>query len=365
MADRRRGARLFPARRGALGLAATPAPPLAFILVGILLGPQIIGVLSRDVLLNLDVVISVALAALGIFVGFGLGAVTASGLPRLLLAAWVEAALTVLVVGGVMYALLSRWGLPVPADTLLFALVLGVCACASAATRLVNGSDVEARIARIVDLDDLPLVALGTIMVALAGSGGVANTLLVGAAATVLVAAGGALLFARANGEAERGVYVAGVVVLLGGLGAYTGVSPLLTGTLAALIWARGSTSADRIIAADLRALQHPLVALLLIVAGASIQWTAALLWITGPLVLLRLMGKLVGGAAAARLARVPAGQLAGVLVTPGVLGVALALNVQQVLNAPDALLISAVTVAVGVSELLSLAVADAGDEHP
>jgi hypothetical protein len=253
----------------------------------------------------------------------------------------------------------------VPADTRLFALVLGVCACASAATRLVNGSDLDARIARIVDLGDVPLVALGTITVALAGSRNVPNSLLVGAGATVLAAAGGALLFARANSEAERGVYVTGVVVLLGGLGAYTGVSPLLTGTLAALVWVRGSTGADRIIATDLRALQHPLVALLLIVAGASIQWTAALLWITGPLVLLRLIGKLVGGAAAARLARLPAGQLAGVLVPPGVLGVALALNVQQVLDAPDALLISAVTVAVGVFELLSLAATDEGDERP
>jgi len=357
--------RLFPARGGALGLAATPAPPLLFILVGILLGPQMVGVLSREVLLNLDVVISVALAALGIFVGFGLGVVRANGPSRLLLAAWVEAALTVVVVGGVMYALLSRWGLPVPADTRLFALVLGVCACASAATRLVNGSDLDARIARIVDLGDVPLVALGTVTVALAGSRNVPNSLLVGAGATVLAAAGGALLFARANSEAERGVYVTGVVVLLGGLGAYTGVSPLLTGTLAALVWVRGSTGADRIIATDLRALQHPLVALLLIVAGASIQWTAALLWITGPLVLLRLIGKLVGGAAAARLARLPAGQLAGVLVPPGVLGVALALNVQQVLDAPDALLISAVTVAVGVFELLSLAATDEGDERP
>jgi hypothetical protein len=53
------------------------------------------------------------------------------------------------------------------------------------------------------------------------------------------------------------------------------------------------------------------------------------------------------------------------VLVPPGVLGVALALNVQQVLDAPDALLISAVTVAVGVFELLSLAAADEGDERP
>lgn len=108
-------------------------------------------------------------------------------------------------------------------------------------------------------------------------------------------------------------------------------------------------------IASDLRKLQHPLVALLLIIAGAPIQWQYVLLWIAAPLVLLRIIGKLVASLAVARLADVPAGLLAAVLLPPGVLGVALALNVQQSFATDDMLLVSGVMVAAAVSELLSV----------
>jgi hypothetical protein len=357
--------RLFPARRAALGLNATPAPAVVFILLGMLLGPEATGVLSGNTLRALDPVVSIALAALGIFVGLGVGSLDTHGQTRLLVAAWLEATLTIVVVGACMYLLIGRWGLPLPTSAVLFSLVLGVCACASAATRMTEGPGDLARVARIVDLEDVPLIALGTVAVALAGSRDVVSSLLLGAAATLLVAIGAALLFERARGDAERGVYVAGAVVLLGGVGAYAGTSPLLTGALAALAWVRGPNRADQVIARDLRALQHPLVALLLIVAGASVQWNLALLWIAAPLVLLRLVGKVLASAAAARLTTLPAGLLASVLMPPGVLGVALALNVQQVLDTPDTLLLSAVTVAAGVSELLSTLMPGEGESRP
>jgi hypothetical protein len=52
----------------------------------------------------------------------------------------------------------------------------------------------------------------------------------------------------------------------------------------------------------------------------------------------------------------VPAGLLATILAPPGVLGIALALNVQQVLNTTDTIIMSAVTVAIVASEVLALA---------
>ncbi len=347
---------LLPVRRAALGLSPSAAPALTFVLVGIALGPAGLGALSPAALIRFDPVVSVALAALGIFVGLGLAAVRSPGAPMLLFAAGIEAAVTIAVVTGGMYVLLARWAVPLALDISLFALILGVCACASAATRLADNTDRDMwRAARIVDMDDVPLVLLGTFVVAAAAGAPLIESALMTVAASLAVGAAGWLLFEHARSDAERGVFVAGAVLLLGGIGAYLGTSPLLSGCAAALVWVRTPGAADRIIGADLRKLQHPLVALLLIVAGASIQWTIALLWIAAPLVLLRLTGKLLAATATARLIGVSPGLLATVMVPPGVLGIALALNVQQMLGLADTILLSSVTVAAGVTELLSV----------
>jgi hypothetical protein len=305
----------------------------------------------------------VALAALGVFVGLGVGATSIRSQARLWSAAWLEASVTAALVGAAVYILLREWQMPLPADPILLACVFGICASASAATRMADTGSDAARVGRVVDLDDVPLVVFGAAAVAVAAQVDVGRSLAIGGAAALLVAVGSALLLERARTPAERGVYVSGSIVLLGGIGAYASVSPLLTGAVAALIWSRGPTAAGHVIARNLQTLQHPLVALLLIVAGAWIQWTLAVLWIAGPLIALRLMAKLVAGLAAARLTGLPAGMLTVVSVPPGVLGVALALNVQQVLGTSSTLLLSGVTVAAGISELLSAIVPS--DEGP
>lgn len=346
--------RVFPARRSALGLRASSAPALPFILIGMLLGPGALGVLTPGVLARLDPIVSIALAALGIFVGLGIANTEPGGRARLYGAALVEVLLTIAVVGTGVYALLHSWQLPVVPGPLLFALVAGICASASAAVR-IEGAGHGARASRIADFDDAPLVVLGTIAVAVCGSRPVAVGFAVVAGAALLAGTAGWMLFERARGEAERGAFVAGIVALLGGVGAYTGTSPMLAGTIAALVWAWSPGRADRIIAADFRQLQHPLVALLLVVAGASVQWEARLLWIAAPLVLLRHIGKVLASIASAKMIGVPPGLAAMVLLPPGVLGVAVALNVQQALSTRDLLLVSGVTVATAVSELVSV----------
>jgi hypothetical protein len=233
-------------------------------------------------------------------------------------------------------------------------MALGVCSSASAATRPGEGPGPGRIAAAIGDLDDLPLILLGTLLVAAASGRPVTSTILITTAASLLTGAAGWLLFERDDSEAQRGVFVAGTVLLLGGIAAYSGTSPLLSGCVAALFWHRAAGAADRIIADDIGKLQHPLVALLLVVAGASIEWSLALAWIAGPLVLLRMLGKLLGSGAAARVTGVPAGFLVTVLLPPGVLGIALALNLYQVLDAAGSLLLSGVTVAAVVSELVS-----------
>jgi hypothetical protein len=157
-------------------------------------------------------------------------------------------------------------------------------------------------------------------------------------------------------------------------------VSPLMVGLTAGVCWtlARGRT--DRIVQEDLRKVQHPLVALLLVIAGA--RWTPLLaaLWWLAPYVLCRLAGKVAGGWAAARFLEarfagapiisasrddateivmpetVSAADLAAFLMPPGVLAIAFALNFQQMLP-PDAgaLLLSTVAAGTAVFELFAL----------
>ncbi len=354
--------RIFPARGSAFGLGAASTPAVAVIALGVLLGPAALDILTPTVLARLDPVVSIALAALGVFVGLGIGASGLSDPPRVLAAALSEVAITTLVVGGGLFLLLAYWSVPLPYPMLLFAAVAGICASASAATR-ITGNGQAARASRIVDLDDVPLVALGAVAVAVAGARPVLSGVVLVAAAAALAGWAGWMLFERARGEAERGAFVAGTLALVGGVGAYSGTSPLLGGAIAALVWTWSPGRADRIIAADLRRLQHPLVALLLIVAGASIEWQYAVLWVAAPLVLLRLIGKLAASLAVAGLVDVQAGLLAAVLLPPGVLGVAVALNVQQVLGFDDMLLVSSVTVAAAVSELISVLPLAGADE--
>jgi hypothetical protein len=170
------------------------------------------------------------------------------------------------------------------------------------------------------------------------------------------VGAAGWLLFERAQGTAERSVFVIGTLALLGGGAAYLGGSPLLTGLAAGWLWVLAPGETDRVAASELRKLQHPLVVLLLIAAGASIEITLAGIWLFAPYVVFRLAGKLLGGWAASRVAPgVAPSDLGAYLVPPGVIGIAFALNLAQVLPGSASAVIFAVSVGAIACELLAL----------
>lgn len=335
-----------------LGVPAIAVPASLFLLLGAGLGPHGLGVLSGRALGHLDIVISVALAMIGVFAGLSVSAGANRATRATLSIGAVSAAVTILTVTGGMYVLVTRWGIPLPMGALALAAMLGICSSVSAAVSVGrDASDALRRAARLADDDDVPLIVLGVTAVALIAGGSAVERLLATAAAGVAIGLAGWLLFERATDAAERGVFMTGSILLLAGAGAYLGTSPLLSGFVAALVWVRAPGAADRITADDLRVLQHPLVVLLLIVAGALVQWSAAVLWVAAALVLLRLVGKLAASLAVARIARIPPGLLAGVLLPPGIMGIALALNVRQVLAVEDGLIVPAVTVAAAISE--------------
>lgn len=345
---------LIPHRRVALGLSDNAAPSLVFVFAGILLGPEGLNIISATALAYFSPAISVALAVLGVFIGSELAAVRSTGALGWVGGAVTQGFITLCVVGVSMFVLLSQWGLSLPLDPLNAAVILGLCCAVSAAVKVsVTGDATTA--AAVADFDDvLPVVLGGLIIALLSNSSSPATALALTAAAGVIIAVAGAVLFEFADGAPERGVFVTGTVLLLGGAAAYVGASPLLSGCIAGVIWTGATESMANLVDSDLRKLQHPLVAILVILAGASSQFSYPLLWIAAPLVLARLTGKLVGSMVTARLVDIPAGLLATVLTPPGVLGIAFALNVQQVISTGDSLIVSAVAAATVGSELLA-----------
>ena len=349
-------------RRAALGLRPVTAPVIVFVPLGFVLGPRGAGVISIEALAHLDVVVTIALATLGVFIGLAAGQETRRS-QRLFAASTVEAAITIAIVAGAALVLLPRWNVPLAFPPALVALALGICAAASAAPAVDRGGDPAREVAaRVADLDDVLPIVLGGIVIAMAMSppaaiARTALTILLGMA----VALSGWLLFERRQDEAERGLFVLGSLALLGGTAAYLDLSPILTGLCAGWLWVLSPGRTDAVVARELHKVQHPLVVLLLITAGAGLQPSIVGVWLLAPYVAFRLAGKLVGGWAASRIAAgIAPSDLGAHLIPPGVIGVAFALNIGQVAAAAAQPLIFAVAVGAIAAEILALALTPA-----
>jgi hypothetical protein len=346
----------------ALGLNPITAPVMVFIPLGIALGPGGAHVISTTVLGYLETVISIALATLGVFIGIAAGT-QRGAVRRLMTASSVEAAITIVTVSGALYFLLSVWKIPLSLPYALVALALGICASASAAPSVEAGDESARTIAaRVADLDDVLPIVLGALVIAMLAPverAAIVTTLLA-IGAGIAIAVSGWLLFERSEG-AERGVFVLGTLALLGGCAAYIGASPLLSGLVAGWFWALTPGHTDRVIAHELRKVQHPMVVLLLVAAGAALQPGTAGLWLFAPYVVFRIAGKLIGGWAASRIAAgIAPSDLGAYLIPPGVIGIAFALNVQQVAPEGAGPLLFAAALGAMASELLALVVTPA-----
>lgn len=347
--------------RVALGLQPVTAPAVIFVPLGIVLGPQVLGALPRAALTHLDPVVTVALAALGIFIGMGLYTRDATA-RRLLAAASLEALITIAVVAGSMLFLMSQWGMRLDLAAGLVATFLGVAASVSSAGAPEHvGSETHTLATRIADLDDGLSVVAGAIVVAAvsAPNAGIVQTLAYTVAIGIAGGGVGWLLFERAHSAAERAVFVGGALALIGGAAEYMQSSPLLAGMIAGLCWRLLPGEADRVIRLDVSRFQHPLVILLLVTAGALVELTTLVIWLLVPFVIFRLTGKVIGAAVAARMAPpLQTADLAAYLLPPGLLGIALAFNFLQVSSTTVAsAVISTVALGTLAAELLALAV--------
>ena len=345
--------------RAALGLRPVTAPVMVFVPLGILLGPSGADIVTRAALGHLDVIISIALATLGVFIGIAAGTQSRSAV-RLMTASTLEGAITMAAVGGSTYVLLHAWQMPLTLTYAVVALTLGVCAAASAAPT-VDEQDNQARrvAARVADLDDVLPILLGGIALALVGDSDRAPLADIALSVGIGVgaAASGWLLFELSAG-AERDAYVLGTLALLGGAAAYLDMSPLIAGMAAGWLWAHAPGQTERVVAHHLRKVQHPLVVILLVTAGASLELSLAGIWLFAPYVVFRTVGKLAGGWMASRLAPgIAPSDLGAYLIPPGVIGIAFALNMMQVAPGGATPVVFAVCAGAVLSELLAVIV--------
>ena len=346
-----------PSRVPVARWSASSAPVASLLLLGIALGPHGISLLSPGVISLLDPGIPVALAALGALVGLSLEVDGGRG-RRLLAAAVLESAVTALLLA-VAFALAAP---PVLAQAVvppwMLAAALGICAASSLAVPGTTAEGPGTAHARVLELDVLLPIAAGGLCLGMLHAGATtAAFAVVGQAIiiAVLLAAAAWLLLARAASDTEQRVFAFAAMLLIGGVADYLSLSALLSGLAAGICWRLAGGAARESLLRDLLYTQHSLLVLVLVVAGAQTDFSLSSSALAVAYVLVRTGGKLLGGALALRLARTEHLPHLGLyLVSPGVFGVALALNIVRSAGADANALLSIVVLGTIGSEVVS-----------
>jgi hypothetical protein len=344
--------------RGLLVWSATSAPVGLLLLAGIAVGPGGINLLSLSTLTLLDPVVPVALAAFGMLIGLSANGRRTDD-ARTLWAASLAAAVAVLVVsaGFGVVALTAMSSVARP----FWILILTGGICAATSLTLTSGDSLEPRSAatRVIELGVLlPIVAGGLMLAWLrAGSFAGASVLVAHACGVTLALAAAAwLLLTRASTETEKRVFAVSALLLVGGVAAALSLSALLVGLVAGLLWRYAGRHPRETIRRDVLFVQHPLLVLVLLVAGARADLSSLTLALGAGYVVLRVAAQLAAGKVAGRVVGVKALRDLGVhLLPPGVFGVGFALNAVSVVGTDASMLLAAVVVGTIGSELVAV----------
>ena len=343
--------------RHILSWSGQSAPVAVLLLAGLGLGPHGVNLLS-PVMPLLDPTVPVALAALGVLVGLGLGDRRTTEW-RLFGAAGLHSLFTMIAVGGGLAAMAVTVS---PVESQAFsALVLISGICAATSLTLPSGDPLEPRgpATRIRELGVLlPIVAGGLALAWLrAGSVSGAVTLITLAAiVTMALAAAAWLLLARAPSETEERVFVVSALLLVGGVADALSLSALFGGLVAGVFWRFAGRRPREAIRRDVLFVQHPLLVLVLLLAGARAEVSPTVLALGAGYLAVRVIAQLAGGGLVRRVAGAHAPADAGLqLLPPGVFGVAFALNAVTVIGADASAAHAAVVVGTIGSELVAV----------
>jgi len=230
-------------------------------------------------------------------------------------------------------------------------LVLLAVICAAVSLTLPSGDSLEPRSAatRLIELGVLlPIVAGGLVLAWLrAGSSAGAGVLVAQACGVTLALAAAAwLLLTQASSETEERVFAVSALLLVGGVAAALSLSALFGGLVAGVFWRYAGRHPRETIGRDVLFVQHPLVVLVLLVAGARADLSLVTFALGVGYVILRVAGQLAAGSVAKRVVGVNAPRDLGLhLLPPGVFGVGFALNGVGVVGADASMLLAVVVV--------------------
>jgi hypothetical protein len=322
--------RLLPTSRfGALDWSTGALPALLLLVTGAALGPHGLVLLTPQTLAFLDPASPIALAALGVIAGLSIR--TGRADRRIVAASGAQAMVTAIVVAsGVLVVGPAVAVNPFP-PWWMVAMALGVSAATSSSLPsdpARTSHDVAARL----DVQDYLLpVVLGGVLLAFLREPSPAAAFLVAAQATliaVVIAIAGWLILSQASTPAEQRVCVLASLLLLGGAADYLSMSALLGGLVAGACWQFAGVAVREYIRRDVAYVQHSLLVMILLLAGARADFSPVTLTLSIAYVVVRTSGKLLGGWLAAHsLADNPLSNNVQ-LISPGVFGVAFALNV-------------------------------------
>ena len=349
-----------PARAKRLRLAgwsASSVPVASILLVGIALGPRGISLLSPGALSLIDPALPVALAVLGVLLGLSLDVRrTEDGRP--FAAGLIESAFTAALLGTPLAllapAILTTTSVPVS----VYAIALGLCAASSLAVPAGNATDPRTAAERVTRFDALFPIAAGGVLLGTIHAGLTMTAIsLVGQAVMIAVLLAGSawLLLARAAMDTEQRVFAIATMLLVGGVADYLSLSALLSGLVAGMFWQLAGGQARESLRRDAFYIQHSLLVLVLVVAGARAEFSLASSALAAVYVVLRTAGKLFGGAIVGRISGAPEPRLFGLhLLSPGVFGVALALDAVRAAGPVLSVLLTVVVLGTIGSELVA-----------
>jgi hypothetical protein len=346
-----------------------------FILVGVALGDELIGLLDEQTVRSLTPLFSLGLGLIGLIFGIQLELDKLLRFPaRYLPVAVIQAAFTMLVVSWPCYLVLGELFGGDGRSILLASLVLGATAACTAQTALamigmefkLRGAPVMNLLRYISSVDAVVgLVALGVAMCLMHTRPVVGLDVGIGLQWFALSVAMGTvmgfllhLLTQVRCGEEELLIFVVGMVAFSSGIALYLELSPLFVNALMGMLAANLPGSKDRIFNLLVR-MEKPFYIVFLVLAGAV--WRPGSAWalpLAAFYLCLRLLGKIIGGYLAARTVADeprPPLRLGLGLVSQGGIAIAIVMNYYQLSSAAvtDAV-VNTVLIAVILNELAS-----------
>ena len=307
------------------------SPTAALLVVGVACGPEGLGLLSPSALLALDPAVPVALAILGVLAGVSLPVLRAAT-TRVVTAATLEAAVAMACVGGTM---VLAWRLDLLPAMGSVAAFCTVCAVAASSSLLLPRADRSSRGALhvVIEAGVLVPIVLGGVALAVFREASAPRAILLmtqAIGAVLLLAVAAWLLVGSATTEVERRLFTIAAVMVVGGAADFLSLSALLGGFVAGAAWhALGGPARDAL-RADAHYVRQPFLAMVLVLAGANAHLSAEAIALAGLYAFSRAAAKLIGARLASRVAQnMPAG-VGRRLLSPGVFGVAFALNAHR-----------------------------------